>query len=204
MTAILSLGLGYLIGCFNPAALVSKKKNIDLKSEGTKNLGATNTALVLGRKAGYFVLFTDIFKSFFSYKLAKLFFPHLAAAGLIASFGVMLGHCFPVFMHFHGGKGLASFGGMVLAHDPMMFLVMLALGIAMAFLMNYGVYLAVTVGVLFPVMNYLWGKTMGEFLWCAIAGGFLIVMHRGNLHRAVTGEDPIHVRDGLKTIFGRK
>ncbi len=204
MTAILSLGLGYLIGCFNPAALVSRKKNVDLKSAGTKNLGATNTALVLGRKAGYFVLFTDILKSFFSYKLAKLLFPQLAAAGLIAGLGTLIGHCFPVFMRFQGGKGLASFGGLVLAHSPVTFAVLLSLGIIMAFVMDYGVYLAVTVGALFPVMGFLRGETLEEFVCCALAGTFLIAMHRQNLHRAISGEDPIHVREGLKTIFGRK
>ena len=98
MQTIISLALGYFIGCISPAAFVSKKKNVDLKQEGTKNLGATNTALVLGKKAGYFVLFFDMLKSIFSYKLARILFPHLAVAGIIASIGVILGHCFPVFM----------------------------------------------------------------------------------------------------------
>ena len=60
MHAVLSLGLGYLMGCMNPAALVGKKKNVDLKNTGTGNLGATNTALVLGQKAGWFVLIFDM------------------------------------------------------------------------------------------------------------------------------------------------
>ena len=115
MKAILALGMGYCVGCVSPAAFVSKKKNVDLKAEGTKNLGATNTALVLGRYAGYFVLFFDVLKSFVSYKLARILFPHLRLAGLIAGIGVILGHCFPATMNFQGGKGLASFGGLVLS-----------------------------------------------------------------------------------------
>ena len=75
MNAILSLAMGYFVGCINPAAWVGKKKHVDLKQSGTGNLGATNTALVLGKNAGYFVLFFDIFKSFFSYKAARLLFP---------------------------------------------------------------------------------------------------------------------------------
>ena len=96
MTAIMSLGLGYLVGCVNPAVLISKMRNVNLKEEGTGNLGATNTAFVLGKKAGIFVLIFDVAKSFLSYKIAKWLFPKLLIAGILASIGCILGHCFPV------------------------------------------------------------------------------------------------------------
>lgn len=205
MHAILSLGLGYLIGCINPAAWVGKKKNVDLKQEGTGNLGATNTALVLGKKAGYFVLIFDMLKSIFSYKVARLLFPKIAAvAGLLAGIGVLLGHCFPVTMGFVGGKGLASFGGLVLVHDPLLFAILLTLGIIMAFLMNYGVYLAVTATLLFPITSFLRRGDYMDLLLTGIAGGLIFLMHIGNLKRAIRQEDPIHTRDGLKKIFGKK
>jgi len=204
MKTLLALGMGYCAGCVSPAAFVSKKKNVDLKTEGTKNLGATNTALVLGKKAGYFVLVLDVLKSFFSYKLARILFPHLQLAGLIAGIGVIIGHCFPATMRFQGGKGLASFGGLVLAHDLRAFAFLLTFGIIMAFALNYGVYLAISAAVLFPVSClYLHGNA-AEALLCAIASGIVIVMHLRNLRRAITGEDPIHTRDGLKKIFGKK
>ena len=202
MQAILSLGMGYLIGCINPAAWIGKKKNVNLKEEGTKNLGATNTALVLGRKAGYFVLILDMFKSIFAYKLARLLFPKLVMAGLIAGIGVLLGHCFPVFMHFEGGKGLASFGGLVLVHNLRLFVLLLSIGIAAAFVMDYGVYLAVSAAALFPIMSYLHSGSLMDLLLTAIAGGIIIAMHWSNLCRAIHHEDPIHVRSGLKKIFG--
>jgi len=204
MSAFLSLVMGYFIGCISPAKLVSRKHDVNLKETGTGNLGATNTALVLGKKAGYFVLIFDIFKSFFSYKLAKVLFPHLAVAGIVAGIGVILGHCFPVFLHFQGGKGLAAFGGLVLAHDPLLFAILLTLGIAMAFLMNYGVYLAITAGSLFPILSYFRSGSLSVLGTTAVAGGIIIAVHRGNLHRAITGEDPIHMRDGLHKIFGKK
>lgn len=204
MHAVLSLVMGYFVGCLSPAKLVSKRHDVNLKETGTGNLGATNTALVLGRKAGYFVLFFDIFKSFFSYKLAKILFPQLAVAGIIAGIGVILGHAFPVFMHFEGGKSLASFGGLVLAHDPLQFAILLALGILMAFVMNYGVYLAVTATVLFPFFSYFRSGSIAIFATTAVASGIVFGLHRENLHRAITGEDPIHTRDGFKKIFGKK
>lgn len=204
MNVILSLVMGYLVGCISPAAWVGKKKNVNLKQEGTKNLGATNTALVMGQKAGWFVLIFDVFKSWGSYKVAKLLFPQLAVAGIIASIGVILGHCFPVFMGFRGGKGLASFGGLVLAHDPLQFAILLAFGIVLAFVLNYGVYLAVSATVLFPFFSYYRSGSMPVFLTTAAASGLVFAMHCGNLRRAITGADPIHTRDGFKKIFGKK
>lgn len=193
MNAILSLGLGYLLGCFNPAAWVGRKKNVDLKKTGTKNLGATNTALVLGKKAGYFVLIFDIFKSFFSYRLAKYLFPQLRLAGLIAGFGTLLGHCFPVTMGFSGG--------LVLALDPLVFCVLLSLGIFVALKMNYGVYLAVTTTVLFPLAAYCRTGDVGVLLATAASSALIFGMHLHNLKRAVTHEDPIEISVGLKQIF---
>ena len=204
MSALLSLGIGYFIGCINPAAWIGKKKHIDLSKEGTKNLGATNTALVLGKKAGYFVLLFDMLKSIFSYRVAKLIFSRVPYVGMIAGIGVLIGHCFPVFMNFQGGKGLASFGGLVLAHDPVLFAMLLTLGIGAAFAMNYGVYLAVTATVLFPITSYLRSRDLTVCLMAAVASGIILIMHKGNLGRAIRHEDPIHVRDGLHKIFGKK
>lgn len=204
MQAILSLGMGYCIGCISPAAWIGKKKNVDLKAEGTKNLGATNTALVLGRYAGYFVLFFDILKSYLSYRLAKILFPHLRLAGLIAGIGVILGHCFPVTMGFRGGKGLASFGGIVLAHDVRVFAFLLVFGMLTAFALNYGVYLAVTATVLFPVSCWMLHHDAVEALACGAVAGFVLLMHLPNLRRAIRREDPIRMRDGFHKIFGKK
>jgi len=204
MHAVLSLIMGYFIGCISPAKLVSRRHDVNLKETGTGNLGATNTALVLGKKAGYFVLFFDILKSFFSYKLARFLFPQLAVAGIVACIGVILGHSFPVFLHFQGGKGLAAFGGLVLAHDPLQFAILLTLGIAMSFLLNYGVYLAVTAATLFPLFSYFRSGNLSVFLTTAAASAIVLALHLGNLRRAITGEDPIHTRDGVKKIFGKK
>lgn len=204
MGAFVSLVIGYFIGCLHPARLVSRKRQVDLKQTGTGNLGATNTALVLGRKAGYFVLFFDMLKSILSYKLARTLFPALRVAGLIAGIGVILGHCFPVFLRFQGGKGLASFGGLVLAHDPLLFVVLLSLGIGLSLVLNYGVYLAVSATMLFPVGCWFRSHDPAVTAVSAAAGGVVLAMHAGNLRRAITGEDPIHTRDGLKKIFGKK
>ena len=203
LRAILSLVMGYFVGCLNPAAFIGRKKNVDLTKTGTGNLGATNTALVLGQKAGWIVLVFDIFKSLFSYKAAKLLFPQLRLAGYIAGLGVLLGHCFPITMGFRGGKGLASFGGLVLAADPLVFCVLLTLGLVLAWKLNYGVYLAVSATVLFPIAIWLHGGDIGITAMCAAASALIFAMHWTNFMRAVKHEDPLDSRKGLKQIFGK-
>ena len=204
MSAILSLGLGYLMGCMNPAALVARKKKVDLTKTGTGNLGATNTALVLGQKAGWFVLIFDMLKSILSYRIARALFPHLRLAGLIAGLGVLIGHCFPFNMGFVGGKGLASFGGLVLATDPVVFCVLLALGLFLAWNLNYGVYLAVSATVLFPIAMWLRTGDVGVTLMTLASSALIFAMHWRNLMRAIRKEDPISAKSGFQKIFGKK
>lgn len=106
-----------------------------------------------------------------------------------------------MFAHFQGGKSLASFGGLVLAHDPLQFVVLLISGIVMSLILNYGVYLAVTATTLFPIFSYFRSGSLPVFLATGAASGIVLFLHRSNLKRAITGEDPIRARDGLKKIF---
>lgn len=204
MSAILSLGMGYLIGCISPSAWISKKKKVDLTKEGTKNLGATNTALVLGKKAGIFVMLFDIAKSFFSYKIARVLFPHLAIAGIIACIGAILGHCFPVFMDFHGGKGLAAFGGLVLAYKPWMFIAIVIPGVILMTILNTGVAVPMLASVMFPVLVFLESRRLDELLAVLVACGIIVVMHWSNLQRAREKKDVVNTRDFFTKVFGKK
>jgi len=204
MTAIMSLGLGYLIGCINPAMWISKKKNVNLKEEGTKNLGATNTAIVMGKKAGIFVLVFDIAKSFFSYKMAKWLLPKLLIAGILASIGCILGHCFPVTMHFQGGKGLAAFGGLILAYSPWMFLTIITVGITLMFVLNTGVIAPFMGCVLFPILAYVSGHDTMEILAVTAASAIIFATHFSNFRMARRKEDVVNTKDFMKKVFGKK
>ena len=209
MTAVMSLGLGYLVGCINPAVLISKAKKVNLKEEGTGNLGtgnlgATNTAFVLGKRSGIFVLLFDIAKSFFSYKIAKWLFPKLLIAGILASIGCILGHCFPVFMHFEGGKGLAAFGGLILAYSPTMFLAIVTTGVILMFVCNTGV-VAPFVGCLaFPVMVCISSHDLLEILAVLTASSIIFATHLSNFKMAKRKEDVVNTEEFMEKVFGRK
>jgi len=204
MSAIMSLGFGYLVGCINPAVYISKIKKVNLREEGTKNLGATNAAFVLGKHAGIFVLLFDIAKSFFSYKIAKWLFPKLLIAGILASIGCILGHCFPVFLNFQGGKGLAAFGGLILAYSPWMFAVIVTAGVILMFVFNTGV-IAPFIGCLaFPAMVYYSSHDLLDTIAVLTASTIIFSTHLSNFRMARRKEDVVNTKDFVTKVFGKK
>lgn len=193
--------IGYLLGSLNPAALLGKLKKKNLKEMGTHNLGASNTMLILGKRYGALVMLFDIFKSWLASRLVKLLFPHLLLAGLIAGLAAVLGHVFPFYLNFSGGKGLAAFGGMVLAYDPAMFLVLLLLGILLMILVNYSYIMPMSAATLFPILVALQTKSLAPALIAAAASAVIIVKHWGNIARAKQGDD-LKIRDFIaRSIF---
>ncbi len=204
MAAIFSLGLGYLVGCINPAMVIAQMKNINLREEGTGNLGATNTAYVMGKKAGYFVLFFDILKSYFSFKIAKWLFPKLLISGILASIGCILGHCFPVTMHFQGGKGLAAFGGLILAYKPWMFLTIITVGITLMFVFNTGVIAPFMGCLMFPTLVYFSSHNWMDTIAVGIASGIIFATHFSNFRMARRKEDVVNTKDFMAKVFGKK
>ena len=129
--------LGYLIGSLNPAALIGKLKHTNLKTSGTGNLGATNTMVTLGVKWGVCVMLFDVFKSFGAMKIAAKIVPNVGWLPLSVGLSAVVGHCFPFYLKFQGGKGLASFAGLLLAYNPALFLFLLITCIALMLIVNH-------------------------------------------------------------------
>ena len=203
MEVFLSLILGYAMGCLNPAAWIGKKNHIDLKQAGTGNLGATNTTMVLGRKAGAFVLIFDVAKSFIAARLARWLFPHLAVSGMLASIGVILGHCFPITMHFSGGKGLAAFGGMMLAYNPVVFVIVVLSGISIMVLLDIGVAAPLLGTVMFPLLAYLFSHDIPTTACAVIASMIILCTHLDNVHKTREHSD-MKVKNYFRDILFKK
>ena len=200
MEIVLCLLLGYLLGCLNPAALFGKLKSIDLRQVGTKNLGASNVLLCVGKMSGFIVMAVDIAKGYLSTKIAKALFPLLSVAGLLAGIGAVLGHIFPFYLQFRGGKGLATFAGLVLAWDPWIFLVLLIISVAAVLIVNYAYAMPISGGFLFPIFAWLRSRSITVLLLSAISGALIVVKHWSNIARAHSGsEKPI--RQYLKEDF---
>ncbi len=197
MKLIQCIFLGYLLGGLNPAAFLSKIKKIDFRSRGTKNFGATNTLLLLGKGYGAFVMVFDIAKAYVSVKLSQVMFPQMIFAGLIGGAAAVIGHVFPFYMRFKGGKGLASFGGMILGVDPVLFLLLLCISVLLMLMVNYSYAMPVSAGILFPVLYYLETRDMLAFVISAMISGLIIWKHFGNIGKAKRGED-VKIREYIK------
>ena len=126
MKYILITLIGYLLGCSNMAFYISRRKHADLRSSGTGNLGASNAVALLGWKAGILTAVHDVGKAFLAVLLAKWLFPELMYAGASAGVACVLGHIFPFWLKFRGGKGFASYWGMTLALNWKLALVIIA------------------------------------------------------------------------------
>jgi len=194
MDAALSIALGYFAGSLSPSSLVGRVKKTDVRKSGTGNLGATNTMLVLGWGAGIFVMLFDLMKSFLSGKLAQYLFPGLSVAGMLACIGAMIGRCFPVFHRFRGGKGLATFGGLVIYCGLKYVPVVLCTGWAVMWIFDCTVMFPITVGIALPLLMYLFGEAPAKIITAVCAGAVLDVMHIGNMKKALAGDEIMHVR----------
>ncbi len=181
--------LGYLIGSVNHAELIGRLKGYDPKTSGSGNPGASNTVIMAGKRAGLLVALLDIFKAAFSCWLAGKLFPLLRTASLIAGSACILGHMFSLFLHFHGGKGLACLGGVVLAYDPKTLLILLGIAILIALVTNYVCIATTTMAAVWP----LWyGVATGFWVGAAIlAVPFLPILlrHVENFRRIRRGEE---------------
>ncbi|MHA1191449.1 MAG: glycerol-3-phosphate acyltransferase, partial [Promethearchaeota archaeon] len=111
---ILSLILGYLIGTINPGYLIGRMKGIDLREVGTKNPGTSNAWLILGKKYGILTAFYDISKSFIACVVSVCFLGLNAYFAQFSGIIAIVGHCFPFYLKFRGGKGVATSLGMLL------------------------------------------------------------------------------------------
>ena len=129
-----SIIAGYLIGCINLSYLLSMRRGFDIREHGSGNAGASNVIITMGKKIGAFVALFDIFKAYFAVKLAVTLFPTIFLVGIVTSVAVIMGHIFPFYMGFKGGKGFASLGGSILALDSRLFLVLLIFAIFVVFL----------------------------------------------------------------------
>lgn len=189
LCALACVAAGYFIGCINPAFIIGRIKGYDVRSSGSKNAGASNTVIMAGKLAGVLVALLDIFKAALSWRLCQALFPQFALAGILGGVACILGHMFPVFLHFCGGKGLACIGGVVLAYDPATFLIMLAITCVIGFATNYIAIATVSIAAIWPVY---YGVTTGFWAGAAVLAvpfAPILLRHMTNFRRIRAGEE---------------
>ena len=181
--------LAYLLGSLSTAVIVSRLLGLpDPREQGSKNPGATNVLRLGGKKAAIITLLGDALKGLIPVVIAqslKLSPDLLAAVGLAA----FLGHLFPVFFEFKGGKGVATALGVLTGFSGWVGLAVMATWILMAWLFRISSLAALTAAALAPV--YVWFLTHSPVLTAAALSMTLLLIsrHRGNIERLLRGEE---------------
>lgn len=194
LCVVLCALLGYLLGCINPAYLCARARGFDIREQGSGNAGASNAVITMGKAVGVFSALFDIFKAWLAAWLSVRFFPELSVngtsvAGELAGVCCMLGHMFPVFMSFRGGKGLACMGGMILYLDWRLALVLLAGAILLVLLTDYICVVPLSVSVLFPIVYGLMTKCVAGALILCLAIPAVWYRHAVNIRRIFAGTE---------------
>ena len=203
MIRILLLIIGYIIGNIETGYIFGKLNKMDIRNYGSGNAGATNTLRVLGPKAGLIVFLGDFCKSLIPCLVVRYIFRDNVSLSymymLYIGLGVVLGHNFPFYLGFKGGKGVASTAGIIMALDIRIAAVCLAAFIVIVAVTRYVSLASIVVMIIFIGMSHLLVKTnygfangssSMEFRLLVVVIGFLsIFMHRANIKRLLSGTE---------------
>lgn len=169
---------------------------IDIREHGSGNAGATNSFRILGPKAGSGVMLMDMFKGFIAVKLAL--FSHFTPGGDIYSnlqiflgLFAVLGHIFPIWAEFRGGKGIATLFGMILSIQPLVAVSLVGVFFCMLYLTRYVSLSSITASIAFPVMIvFIFNADHIGYRLFAIATALLVVFtHHKNIQRLINGNE---------------
>ncbi len=186
------LVLGYLCGSVSSAILVCRVLgHADPRTAGSRNPGTTNVLRLYGRAAAAMTLFGDVAKGTLPV-VAATWFDAGAAAVALAGFGAFLGHLYPVFFRFEGGKGVATLIGVLLGFSPWLGAGFIATWLAVAALTRYSSLSALTATAFAPVIALGLGAAAPIVGAIAAMGVFVFWRHRANIKKLLDGtEDKI-------------
>ncbi|MBT2678542.1 glycerol-3-phosphate 1-O-acyltransferase PlsY [Bacillus sp. ISL-35] len=178
----------YLIGSIPTALVVGKYFfHVDIRDHGSKNPGATNTLRVMGKRAAIVVLLIDVAKGMLAASLPLMF--NVPVEPLYAGLIAVIGHCFPIFAGFRGGKAIATTAGALLIVDIGMFLAVYVTFFAVIFLTKYVFMGSISVGIAMLVYSFF-SPDINEVLIFTAFIIFLIFLHRSNLQNFFNGIEP--------------
>lgn len=155
MERLLCIMLGYIFGLFQTGYIYGKLNHVDIRKHGSGNAGTTNALRVLGKKAGAITFLGDCLKTLLAVWLVKALFKDLPLEmikllGFYAGLGAILGHNFPFYLKFKGGKGIAATGGILLSFNPIMTILGFIVFVGTVAITRY-----VSLGSLFLVSTFL-------------------------------------------------
>ncbi|MCQ2417403.1 MAG: glycerol-3-phosphate acyltransferase [Oscillospiraceae bacterium] len=189
---LLFAAAGYLLGCVNTAAILARIKGFDIRGKGSGNAGASNALVTMGKKAAAISALTDILKAFLPVWLLRHVFhlpDELQHAAVLIGVTVILGHMYPFWMQFSGGKGFASLLGMTLALSWKCFLVYILLLAVLLFTTRYIALATIACALATPIWWWFTTHNAIQSLMLSVVCACMIVRHFPNLRRIKNGTE---------------
>ncbi|OGO82147.1 MAG: acyl-phosphate glycerol 3-phosphate acyltransferase [Clostridiales bacterium GWD2_32_19] len=188
-----SLLIGYLFGCFVTGYVVGKCiDKRDIRDFGSGNAGMTNTLRVLGWKAGAITLFGDFFKSVLAILLAKYLFANAVDDRIIVvltATGIILGHNWPVFLNFRGGKGVASTFGLLAVMNFWIALIAAVFILTVMATTRYVSLGSILTSILIPILFLVLDKNQPYIIFTVLLAILTIYKHKDNVKRLFAGTE---------------
>ena len=200
--------IGYAIGTLQTSYFVGKFYGIDIRDHGSKNAGMTNVTRTLGKKAGIFVFFVDVLKTMLAFYIAASVFYdggvsfsswsfarwggvgfNLILPGVYAGVGTIIGHCFPIFLKFRGGKGIACTLGLIIMLDIRVMAITFAVGFIVAHFSRYISLASMTITLLVPILLLIFGYDIEIVGITAFITALTWFLHRSNIKRLTDGTE---------------
>lgn len=202
MERLICVAIGYLFGLFQTGYIYGMINHVDIRKHGSGNAGTTNALRTLGWKAGAITFIGDCLKCVLAVVLVRFIFvdsSHVELLAIYAGLGAVLGHNFPFYLNFKGGKGIASTAGLILAVNPLMFLIVAIVFVGIVWFTQYVSLGSLIIMVLFVIQVVIYGQMGGfgltngelyEFYAIAIALAALAFWrHWANIKRLVAGTE---------------
>lgn len=200
MFRIVCLLIGYGFGLFQTSYLVGKMSGIDIRDHGSKSAGFTNTNRILGIKKGAVVFIVDVLKAALAFTVATLIYSGIDAGGtffasnwvvpgLYAGIGAVLGHSFPFYLKFKGGKGVSCALGLIIMLDWRVALISFALGFIAVALSRFISLASLLITLSVPILMFIFGYEMEIIGLSTLLCLLIWILHRANIHRLLSGEE---------------
>lgn len=199
---LICIVIGYAFGLFQTGYIYGRVKQIDIRKHGSGNAGTTNALRTLGWKAGIITFLGDCLKCILAVMVAKILFAdagNIELLTLYAGLGAVLGHNYPFYLNFKGGKGIAATAGLILTVHPIMFLTVAIVFVTILLLTQYVSLGSIVIMALFVVEVILYGQFGGfelygmelyEFYVIAIILAVLAwARHRANIKRLLSNTE---------------
>ena len=202
MERLICLAVGYVCGLFQTGYLVGKMNHIDIRKEGSGNSGTTNALRVLGWKAGIFTFLGDVLKCVAAYFIVRFMYRGSDCLPLLVMYagaGVTLGHNFPFYMNFKGGKGIAATAGIIFSIDWRLTVLCLAVFVLIVAVTRYVSLGSLVVSVILLAWNIYMGRCGAYSLSAissieysavtAVIAAMAFWRHRANIVRLIHGNE---------------